>query len=83
MLSFLVRQIVIAIKKEKTWTYLTFFDNRPEAFSEKRWFYNLQREKKKKKKGKNLGQFKLRVSNNWKHLRYSRDLRPLNLQLYW
>ena len=44
MLSFLVRQIVIAIKKEKTWTYLTFFDNRPEAFSEKRWFYNLQRD---------------------------------------
>ena len=34
MLSFLVRQIVIAIKKEKTLTYLTFFDNRPEAFSE-------------------------------------------------
>ena len=32
---------------------------------------------------KNLGQFKLRVSDNWKHLRYSRDLRPLNLQLYW
>ena len=31
----------------------------------------------------NLGQFKLRVSDNWKHLRYSRDLRPLNLQLYW
>ena len=34
MLSFLVRQIVIAIKKEKTLTYLTFFDNRLKAFSE-------------------------------------------------
>ena len=32
----LVRQIVIAQKKEKTLTYLTFFDNRPEAFSETR-----------------------------------------------
>ena len=30
---------------------------------------------------KNLWQFKVRVSDNWKHLRYSRDLRPLNLQL--
>ena len=36
MLSFLVRQIVIAIKKEKTLTYLTFFDNRLKAFSETR-----------------------------------------------
>ena len=36
MLSFLVRQIVIAIKKGKTLTYLTFFDNRLEAFSETR-----------------------------------------------
>ena len=36
MPSFLVRQIVIAIKKEKTLTYLTFFDNRLEAFSETR-----------------------------------------------
>ena len=36
MLSFLVRQIVIAIKKEKPLTYLTFFDNRPEAFGETR-----------------------------------------------
>ena len=32
---------------------------------------------------KNLGQLKLRVSDNWKHLRFSRDLQPLNLQLYW
>lgn len=36
MPSFLVRQIVMAIKKEKTLTYLTFIDNRPEAFSETR-----------------------------------------------
>ena len=36
MLSFLVRQIVIAIKNGKTLTYLTFFDNRLEAFSETR-----------------------------------------------
>ena len=30
-----------------------------------------------------LGQFKLRVLYNWKHLRYLRDLRPLNWQLCW
>ena len=36
MLSFLVRQIVIAIKKEKTLTCLTFLDNRHEAFCETR-----------------------------------------------
>ena len=36
MPSFLERQIVVAIKKEKTLTYLTFFDNRLKAFSETR-----------------------------------------------
>ena len=33
MLSFLMNQIVIAIKKENILTYLTLFDNRPESFS--------------------------------------------------
>ena len=36
MLSFLMNQIVIAIKKENILTYLTLFDNRPESFSETR-----------------------------------------------
>ena len=36
MLSFLVRQIVIAINKKNTLTYPTSFVNRPEAFSETR-----------------------------------------------
>ena len=33
MLSFLMNQIVIAIKKENILTYLTLFDNRPESFT--------------------------------------------------
>ena len=33
MLSFVMSQIVIAIKKENILTYLTLFDNRPESFS--------------------------------------------------
>ena len=33
MLSFLMNQVVIAIKKENILTYLTLFDNRPESFS--------------------------------------------------
>ena len=33
MLLFLMKQIVIAIKKGSILTYLTFFDNRPESFT--------------------------------------------------
>ena len=33
MLSFLMNQIVIAIKKENVLTYLTLFDNRTESFT--------------------------------------------------
>ena len=33
MLLFLMKQIVIAIKKGNILTYLTFFDNRPESFT--------------------------------------------------
>ena len=33
MLSFLMKQIVIAIKKENDLTYLTLFDNRTESFT--------------------------------------------------
>ena len=33
MLSFLMNQIVIAIKKENILTYLKLFDNRPESFT--------------------------------------------------
>ena len=33
MLSFLMKQIVMAIKKENVLTYLTLFDNRPESFT--------------------------------------------------
>ena len=33
MLSFLVKQIVITLKKRNILTYLTFFDNRPESFT--------------------------------------------------
>ena len=36
MLSFLMNQIVIAIKKENILTYLTLFDNRPKSFNEMR-----------------------------------------------
>ena len=33
MLSFLMNQIVIAIKRENILTYLTSFDNRPDSFT--------------------------------------------------
>ena len=33
MLSFLMNQIVTAIKKENILTYLTLFDNRPQSFT--------------------------------------------------
>ena len=33
MLSFLMNQIVIAIKKENILTYLTLFDDKPESFT--------------------------------------------------
>ena len=33
MLSFLMNQIVIAIKKESILSYLTLFDKRPESFT--------------------------------------------------
>ena len=33
MLSFLMNQIVIAIKKENILTYLTLFHNKPESFT--------------------------------------------------
>ena len=33
MLSFLMNQIVIAIKEENILTYLTLFDNSPESFT--------------------------------------------------
>ena len=33
MLSFLMNQVVIAVKKENILTYLTLFDNKPESFT--------------------------------------------------
>ena len=33
MLSFLMKQIVITLKKGNILTYLTFLDNRPESFT--------------------------------------------------
>ena len=33
MLPFLIKQIVVTLKKGNLLTYLTFFDNRPESFT--------------------------------------------------